>query len=93
MFMLMGYSPELAQNAYRIGDSVTNIISPLLPYYPIIIAFARKYKPDLGIGSLISFMLPYSFFFLITWSILFAAWYLLGLPLGPEAPFFYSIKN
>ncbi len=93
MFMLMGYSPELAQNAYRIGDSVTNIISPLLPYYPIIIAFARKYKPDLGIGSLISFMLPYSFFFLITWSILFAAWYLLGLPLGPEAPFFYAIKN
>lgn len=93
MLMLMGYSPELTQNAYRIGDSVTNIISPLLPYYPIIIAFARKYKPDLGVGTLISLMLPYSFAFLITWSILFGFWYMLGLPLGPEAPFFYSLPQ
>ena len=90
MFMLMGYSPELAQNAYRIGDSVTNIISPLLPYYPIIIAFARKYKPDLGVGTLVSLMVPYSIAFLIVWSILFAVWYMLGLPIGPAAPFFYQ---
>lgn len=93
MFMLMGYSPELAQNAYRIGDSVTNIISPLLPYYPIIIAFARKYKPDLGIGTLISLMLPYSVAFLIVWSLLFAGWFFLGLPIGPEAPFFYTMNQ
>lgn len=93
MFMLMGYSPELAQNAYRIGDSVTNIISPLLPYYPIIIAFARKYKPDLGVGTLISLMLPYSLAFLLMWSGLFTLWYFLGLPMGPEAPFFYSIPQ
>ena len=93
MFMLMGYSPELAQNAYRIGDSVTNIISPLLPYYPIIIAFARKYKPDLGVGTLISLMLPYSIAFLILWSLLFTIWYMLGLPIGPEAPFFYSLPQ
>jgi len=93
MFMIMGYSPELAQNAYRIGDSVTNIISPLLPYYPIIIAFARKYKPDLGVGTLISLMLPYSLAFLICWAILFAVWYLFGLPIGPEAPFFYSLPQ
>jgi aminobenzoyl-glutamate transport protein len=91
MFMLMGYSPELAQNAYRIGDSVTNIISPLLPYYPIIIAFARKYKPDLGVGTLISLMLPYSVSFFFSWSVLFIVWYLIGLPLGPGAPFFYTI--
>jgi aminobenzoyl-glutamate transport protein len=93
MLMLMGYSPELSQNAYRIGDSVTNIISPLLPYYPIIIAFARKYKPDLGMGTLISLMLPYSFAFLVAWSLLFAVWFMLGLPLGPEAPFFYSLPQ
>jgi aminobenzoyl-glutamate transport protein len=91
MFMIMGYSPELAQNAYRIGDSVTNIISPLLPYYPIIIAFARKYKSDLGVGTLISLMLPYSLAFLISWSLIFVAWFLLKLPLGPGAPFFYSL--
>lgn len=91
MFMLMGYSPELAQNAYRIGDSVTNIISPLLPYYPIIIAFARKYKPDLGVGTLISLMLPYSVAFLISWALLFAVWFILKLPIGPEAPFFYTL--
>lgn len=93
MFMLMGYSPELAQNAYRIGDSVTNIISPLLPYYPIIIAFARKYKSDLGVGTLVSLMVPYSLAFLITWSLLFALWYVLGLPIGPEAPFFYTMPQ
>lgn len=93
MFMLMGYSPELAQNAYRIGDSVTNIISPLLPYYPIIIAFARKYKPDLGVGTLISLMIPYSLAFLICWTILFSIWYVLGLPIGPEAPFFYTMPQ
>lgn len=93
MFMLMGYSPELAQNAYRIGDSVTNIISPLLPYYPIIIAFARKYKPDLGVGTLISLMLPYSIAFLILWSVMFSVWYMLGLPMGPEAPFLYTLPQ
>ena len=93
MFMLMGYSPELAQNAYRIGDSVTNIISPLLPYYPIIIAFARKYKPDLGVGTLISLMLPYSIAFLILWSVMFSIWYMLGLPMGPEAPFLYTLPQ
>jgi aminobenzoyl-glutamate transport protein len=93
MFMIMGYSPEIVQNSYRIGDSVTNIISPLLPYYPIIIAFARKYKPDLGVGTLISLMLPYSISFLICWSLLFAVWFLLGLPIGPDAPIFYSMPQ
>ncbi|MFP5386234.1 MAG: AbgT family transporter [Bacteriovoracia bacterium] len=93
MFMLMGYSPEIAQNSYRIGDSVTNIISPLLPYYPIIIAFARKYKSDLGVGTLISLMIPYSLAFLVTWTILFAVWFVFGLPIGPDAPIFYSLPQ
>jgi aminobenzoyl-glutamate transport protein len=89
MFMMMGYSPELVQNSYRIGDSVTNIISPLLPYFPIIVAFGRRYRPDLGVGTLISLMLPYSLSFLITWTVLFILWFVLGWPIGPEAPLFY----
>jgi aminobenzoyl-glutamate transport protein len=93
MFMLMGYSPEIAQNAYRVGDSVTNIISPLLPYYPIIIAFAKKYKPDLGVGTLVSLMVPYSIAFLLCWSVLFIFWFLLGIPMGPGAPVLYSLPQ
>ncbi len=90
MFMLMGFSPEVVQNVYRVGDSVTNIISPLLPYFPIIIAFAKKYDPKIGIGTLISTMLPYSIAFGLTWSIMLGIWLLTGMPLGPDAPAFYS---
>lgn len=90
MFMLMGFSPEMVQNVYRVGDSVTNIISPLLPYFPIIIAFAKKYDPKIGLGTLISTMLPYSVAFGIMWSIMLVIWMLTGLPLGPDAPSFYD---
>jgi len=90
MLMLMGYSPELVQNAYRIGDSVTNIISPLLPYFPIIIAFAKKYDPRAGLGTLISIMLPYSIGFMILWSVMMIVWLTLGLPLGPDAPLYFT---
>jgi aminobenzoyl-glutamate transport protein len=93
MLMMMGYSPELVQNSYRIGDSVSNIISPLLPYFPIIVAFGRKYKPDLGIGSLISYMLPYSVAFLISWIGLFTVWYMFGLPMGPDAPLYFQMPG
>jgi aminobenzoyl-glutamate transport protein len=93
MFMMMGYSPELVQNSYRVGDSVSNIISPLLPYFPIIVAFGRKYKPDLGIGTLISLMLPYSFAFYIVWTLMFGIWYGLELPIGPEAPLYWKMGN
>ncbi len=89
MFMMLGYSPELVQNSYRIGDSVTNIISPLLPYFPIIVAFGRKYKPDLGVGTLVSLMVPYSITFLFAWTSLFMVWFLMGWPIGPDAPLFY----
>lgn len=89
MFMLMGYSPEVVQNVYRVGDSVTNIISPLLPYFPIIIAFAKKYDPRIGIGTLISTMLPYSIAFGLSWMIMLAVWLVLGIPLGPGAPVNY----
>lgn len=85
MFMLLGYSPELVQAAYRIGDSTTNIITPLMPYFPVVVAFGQKYDKNLGIGTLISLMLPYSISFLIGWSVLFVLWFVLGLPLGPGA--------
>lgn len=90
MLMLMGYSPELTQAAYRVGDSTTNIITPLMPYFPIIISFAQKYDKKVGIGTLISVMLPYSIAFFISWTILFIMWFVFGLPLGPEAPLFYQ---
>jgi aminobenzoyl-glutamate transport protein len=90
MLMLMGYSPESVQAAYRVGDSVTNIITPLLPYFPIVIAFARKYDPDVGLGTLISAMLPYSVAFFLAWCVLFTGWIVLDLPLGPNAPLLYE---
>jgi len=90
MFMLMGYSPELVQAAYRVGDSVTNVITPLLPYYPIVIAFAHKYNPKIGLGTLVSTMLPYSVGLGLAWSILLVLWVTLGLPLGPGAPLYYG---
>lgn len=88
MLLQMGIHPALAQVAYRIGDSSTNIISPLMTYFPVIVAFMQKYEPEKGLGTLISTMTPYSIVFLITWSILLIVWMLLGLPVGPGAPLF-----
>jgi len=89
MFMLLGYSPELTQVAYRIGDSVTNIISPMMSYFALIIAFFQRYEPKAGIGTLVAVMLPYSMAFLLAWTLMFAAWLALGLPIGPDAPLDY----
>jgi aminobenzoyl-glutamate transport protein len=89
MLMLVGYSPELVQAAYRVGDSSTNIITPLMQYFPVIIAFAQKYDRRSGIGTLISAMLPYSIVFILGWTALFAIWVTIGLPLGPGAPLEY----
>lgn len=83
MLMILGYSPELAQGAYRIGDSFTNIVTPLMPYMPLIITFAQKYQPKIGLGSILAMMLPYSIAFAVSWTILLALWLLLGIPLGP----------
>ena len=83
MFMLLGYSPALTQVAYRIGDSCTNLITPLMSYFPMVVVFAKQYDKKAGVGTIAASMLPYSFFFLIGWTLLLAAWMLLGLPLGP----------
>jgi aminobenzoyl-glutamate transport protein len=90
MFMLLGYSPELTQVVYRIGDSITNLISPMMSFFALIIAFFQKYDPETGIGTVISTMLPYTIFFFIAWTILLIAWILLGLPLGPDAGLYYG---
>jgi len=88
MLVLVGYSPEAIQALYRIGDSSTNILTPLMPYFPVVIAFGQQYDPDLGIGRLIALMLPYSLLFLVSWLALFLLWTVLGLPLGPNAPIY-----
>lgn len=83
MFMYLDYSPAVTQMAYRVGDSITNPITPMLAYFAILLSFARKYDKNIGIGTLISALLPYSVVFAISWIIVFAIWFLLGLPLGP----------
>lgn len=82
MFLLAGIAPESVQAAYRIGDSSTNIISPLMPYFGVVVAFMQRYKPDLGIGTMVALMLPYSLAILLGWSVLFALWYVSGVPFG-----------
>jgi aminobenzoyl-glutamate transport protein len=91
MLMLIGYSPEVTQTAFRIGDSTTNIITPMMSYFGLILAFVNKYDKNLGIGTIISMMLPYTIFFLIGWIILFLVYVFgFGLPVGPGAPTFYG---
>ena len=90
MFAGVGFSPALTQVAYRIGDSSTNIISPLSYYLPVMLGLLEQYKPKedtkVGIGTVISLAMPYSLFYLAGFTLLLVAWYLLGLPLGPATP-------
>ncbi len=91
MFMLLGTSPELTQAAYRVGDSVINIVSPLMAYFPLILAYANRYDPKAKVGTILALMAPYSFCFLIAWSILLFLWVTLELPLGPGASLRYVL--
>ena len=92
MLMLIGYSPEVIQAAYRIGDSTTNIITPMMSYFGLILAFATRYVRDLGIGTLIATMLPYSLVFAVGWTLWFFIYvFVLGLPVGPAAPTYFSV--
>jgi aminobenzoyl-glutamate transport protein len=91
MLMLIGYSPEVIQAAYRIGDSTTNIITPMMSYFGLILAFAARFDRQLGIGTIIATMLPYTIAFLTGWILLFYLWvFVLGMPVGPEAPTYYT---
>jgi aminobenzoyl-glutamate transport protein len=88
MFMLLGYSPELVQAAYRVGDSATNIISPMMSYFALIVAFVERYDPKAGIGTVVATMLPYTLAFFVVWTILLIVWLVFGIPLGPGSPMF-----
>lgn len=83
MFMYLDFSPALTQDVYRVGDAITNPITPMLAYFAILLAFAKRYDKNIGMGTLISALFPYSVIFAIGWIILFSIWFLLGLPLGP----------
>ena len=89
MLMQVGLSPELTQAAYRIGDSSTNIITPLMPYFPLVVVFCQRYVRGAGIGTVASMMLPFSAAFLMLWTLFLLAYWALGLPLGLQAPYTY----
>lgn len=92
MLMTLGYSPEVIQAAYRIGDSSTNIITPMMSYFGLILAFAARFDRRMGIGTIISMMLPYSLFFLLGWIVFFYLWVFgFGLPVGPAAPTYFPL--
>ncbi|MGY6559160.1 MAG: AbgT family transporter [Nitritalea sp.] len=91
MLMQTGISPDLTQAAYRVGDSVSNIITPLLPYFPLIVVFCQKYVKKTGIGTLVSVMLPYSLVLLVVWTLFLLLYWSLGIPLGIQASYEYFL--
>lgn len=93
MLMLLGISPEGATAAYRVGDGATNIITPLMVYFPLILVFAHRWKKDFGLGSLTAMMIPYSIWLLITGVILMIIWVFFGFELGPGAPVSFVIPG
>ncbi|MEP1781209.1 AbgT family transporter, partial [Reichenbachiella sp.] len=90
MLMQLGYSPELTQAAYRVGDSSTNIITPLMPYFPLVVVFCQKYVKGTGIGTLVSIMIPYSIGLLVLWTLFLVLFWVLGIPLGLQASYLYA---
>ena len=89
MLMQVGIAPELTQAAYRIGDSTTNVITPLNPYFPLVVVYCQRWVPRSGIGTLVSLMLPYTIAFLLTWSLLLLVFWGLDIPLGLQASYTY----
>jgi len=86
LFIRLGITPQTVLAAYRVGDSPTNVLTPLMAYFPLVVVFAQRYQRDAGIGTVISLMLPYAVVLTIAWTLFFVAWYLIGIPLGPGAP-------
>jgi aminobenzoyl-glutamate transport protein len=93
MLMSVGLSPELTQAAYRVGDSTTNIITPMMPYFPLVVVFAQRYVKGTGIGTITSLMFPYSIVFLILWTVFLLAYWQLGFPLGISAEYTYELPT
>ncbi len=86
MLMLIGVQPEVTQMLFRMGDSPTNIISPMSPYFALALGYLQRYYPKAGVGTLLSLTLPISITLLVTWFVFFMIWYAFGLPLGPGVP-------
>ncbi len=89
MLMSLGISPELTQAAYRVGDSVTNIATPLMPYFPLVVVFCQRYAKKAGIGTLLSLMIPYTVGLLVTWTLFLLGYWYLGIPLGLQSTYTY----
>jgi len=89
MLMSLGISPDLTQAAYRVGDSSTNIITPLMPYFPLVVVYCQRYVKNTGIGTLTAMMLPYSMSFLVLWTIFLLIYYAIGIPLGIQSNYAY----
>ena len=89
MLMQLGISPDLTQAAYRVGDSVSNVITPLMPYFPLIVVYCQKYVKSTGIGTLVSMMMPYTLIFGIAWTLFLLLYWFLGIPLGLQAHYDY----
>ncbi len=86
LMLRLGVAPQTVLAAYRVGDSPFNVLTPLMAYFPLIVIFAKRYRKDAGIGTVVSLMLPYAFVLSILWILFFVVWYLIGIPLGPGAP-------
>lgn len=93
MLMQLGYSPDLTQAAYRVGDSTSNIITPLLPYFPLVVVYCQRYVKNTGIGSLVAMMLPYTVSLLVVWSAYLVLYWLLGIPLGIQSSYTYPVAG
>jgi aminobenzoyl-glutamate transport protein len=91
MLMKLGISPELTQAAYRVGDSCTNIVTPLMPYFPLVVVYGQRYVKGTGIGTLVALMLPYSVSFLLIWTVFLLVYWSAGVPLGLQAPYTYEL--
>jgi len=83
LFMKLGVAPDVVLAAYRVSDSPPNVINPLLPHFALVVGFAQRWQKDAGVGTIVAMMLPYAAATFVAWTLLFLAWYVLGLPFGP----------
>jgi len=81
--MQLGVAPEAVLAAYRVGDSPSNVINPLMPYFALIVTFVQRYRKDAGVGTVIALMMPYAVVLLVVWTVLLVVWHALGMPYGP----------
>jgi aminobenzoyl-glutamate transport protein len=86
LFIRLGVAPQTVLAAYRVGDSPTNVLTPLMAYFPLVVVFCQRYDKRSGIGTLISLMLPYALILMVAWTLFFVVWYVIGIPLGPGWP-------